>query len=122
LGAGVVKVGEAMSSLTLTDEQLAQKYGRRNLPPGAIIVDEPSELGYRCPKGHTGGDLVFSEFNDHLWCLICQKDYHYADDCHLIRPCWQTKEQFNEFVSGLPMKPKIIKGLLHFPDCDVPSA
>ena len=109
-----------MSSPTLTDEQLAEEYGRRNLPKCAVILDEPSELGYRCPRKHSFGYLTWSEFNDHLWCFACQKDYHYAADCELIKPCWASKKQFNEIVSRLPLKPRIVGGLLHFPDCEIP--
>ena len=35
-----------MASPTMTDEQIAEKYGRRNLPQGAVAFDQPQELGY----------------------------------------------------------------------------
>jgi len=104
----------------MTDEQIAEKYGRRELQKGSVILDEPGELGYRCPRKHSFDCLTWSEFNDHLWCYVCQKDYHYANDCELIRPCWESKKQFSEFVSRLPKKPRIIGGIMHFPDCEIP--
>ena len=99
-----------MSSPILTDEQLVEKYGRRK-PQGAIPVFEPQEFGYCCPKGHTGDYLTWSEFNDHIWCYKCQKDYHYAHDCTIQRMSWMTPKQFREFWATLPEKPKILKGV-----------
>lgn len=110
-----------MASLILTDEQLVEQFGRR-FPLGAkgiVILDEPSELGYQCPKGHKMGQLTWSEFNEHLWCYVCKIDYPSAD-CPMQRPCWETPRQFREFVSRLPFKPKIIKGVMHYPDCEIP--
>ena len=109
-----------MSSPTLTDDQLEKEYGRRNLPKGSIIFDQPFELGYQCPKGHKGENLVFSEFNDHIWCYECKKDYHYAADCRLKRMCWMSDEQWKDFIARLPMKPRILEGIQHFPDCQIP--
>ena len=108
-----------MSSPTLTDEQLEKEYGRRDLPLGAVIFDYPQELGYICPKGH-GDYLTWSEFKDHIWCYECHKDYHYATDCQLRRMCWMNDEQWRDFVAGLPMKPKILEGIQHFDDCEIP--
>lgn len=108
-----------MASLTLTDGELTIQYGRRDLPKGTIIFDEPSELGYQCPEGHKMGQLIWSEFNDHLWCYVCKLDYPSAE-CPMQRPCWETPKQFKEFISRLPFKPKIIKGVMHYPDCEIP--
>ena len=81
-----------------TDEQLKEKYGLR---PSGASIDYPQELGYRCPKGHS--ELEWSEFIDHIWCEECEKDYHYAQDCVLI------KHEFNP--KHLPEQPKIIEGI-----------
>ena len=109
-----------MSSPTLTNEQLTKEYGKRDLPPGAVAFDQPQELGYICPKGHGGDWLAWSEFNDHIWCYECEKDYHYATDCLLKRMCWMNDEQWLDFSGRLPIRPQIIKGIQHFPDCKVP--
>jgi len=106
-----------VSSLTLTDEQLEKEYGRR---PEGQPFDGPQELGYICPKGHGGDYLTWSEFNAHIWCYKCERDYHYAADCQLKRTCWMNDEQWKDFLTRLPMKPKVIEGIQHFPDCAVP--
>ena len=82
-----------------TDEQLAKKYGRRKT--GGIPLFEPQELGYRCSKGHSY--ITWSEFKDHIWCYECNQDYHYAQDCVLI------KCRFNP--ENLPMQPRMIKSI-----------
>jgi len=106
-----------MSSPTLTDRQLEEEYGRR---PAGQPLDYPQELGYICPKGHGGDWLTWSEFNEHIWCYKCKKDYHYTADCQLRRMCWMSDEQWQEFIARLPMKPKILEGIQHFPDCEIP--
>jgi len=109
-----------MASPTMTDEQIAEKYGRRNLPQGAVAFDQPQELGYVCPSGHTGDYLTWSEFNEHIWCYKCKKDYHYAIDCRLRHMCWMSDEQWNDFLNSLPMKPTVLEGIQHFSDCKIP--
>lgn len=52
---------------------------------GGIAIDEPCELGYRCPvcKNEPGPDaegnyderLCWSEYNSFLWCEVCNRDY-----------------------------------------------
>ena len=103
-----------MPSITLTDVQLAKEYGKRQ---SGQPLDEPQELGYVCPKGHTGDYLTWSEFKEHIWCFKCKKDYHYAPDCQLRRMCWMSDEQWSNFIARLPMIPTIIDGIQHFPDC-----
>lgn len=107
-----------MASPTLTDKQLEKEYGRR--PTGGTALDYPCELGYRCPEGHIGDILAWSEFKDHIWCPKCNKDYHYASDCKLMRMCWFDDEQWKEFFARLPMKPGVLEGIQHFPDCTIP--
>ena len=106
--------GGIMSSPRMKDKQLKKKFGMRAVGQS---FDQPCELGYQCPKGHIGEDLSWSEFNEHIWCPRCKKDYHYAKDCKLKRMCWMKEHQWLDFLSGLPMKPSIIKGIQHFGDC-----
>jgi hypothetical protein len=105
---------QTMASPTLTDKELELKYGRRS---SGTPIDFPHELGYICPKGHTGDYLDWSEFNDHIWCYQCKLDYHYAHDCHLKRMCWMSDKLWNNFINGLPIKPQILEGIQHFYDC-----
>src|SRR3990167_7580562 len=109
-----------MSSPRLGDEELAKVYGRRDLPKGAIPFDQPQELGYCCPEGHTGDYLEWSEFKEHIWCGKCQKDYHYALDCTFKRMCWMNKQQWQDFIASLPTTPIVLRGVQPFPDCAVP--
>ena len=108
-----------MASPTMTDEQIANKYGRRKTRPGLIILNEPSEEGYQCPKEHKMNEITWSEFNEHIWCYVCKIDYP-SKDCLMQRLCGETPKQFKTFISGLPFKPQIIKGVMHFPDCTIP--
>ncbi len=97
-----------MSSPTLTDRQIAKKYGRRT--PGAVSLFEPYEWGYGCPRGHRGELITWSEFNEHIWCHRCQLDYPSAD-CPMQRPGWMDPKEFQEFVSRLPFTPKVLSGV-----------
>ena len=97
-----------MASPTFTDEQLAKKYGRRT--PGVIPLLEPYEWGYRCPQGHKGELIIWSKFNNHIWCHKCQLDYP-SETCPLQRPSWMDPDEFGAFVSRLSFKPKIIPGV-----------
>lgn len=87
----------------MNDQELAQKFGRREYTP----VFDPSELGYHCPNGHTGNQITWSEFNEHIWCHACEKDYHYADECYLVRPLWMSQDQWEKFLESLPRRPEI---------------
>lgn len=107
-----------MASPRLTDKQIEKEYGRRQTD--AQPLDQPQELGYICPEGHGGDYLAWSEFKEHIWCDKCQKDYHYAVDCQLMRMCWYDDEQWKDFLTRLPMKPKVLEGIQHFPDCEIP--
>lgn len=86
-----------MSNDRFTDAELGEKYGFRG---HGTAIFEPQEHGYRCPKGHA--HLTWSEFQEHIWCYECEKDYHYAEDCIMIE---------NEYMPELPMKPRIIRGI-----------
>lgn len=100
-----------MLSPTLTDRQLAKRYGRRTT--GAVSLFEPFEWGYRCPAGHRGGLITWSEFNEHIWCQRCQLDYH-SSTCPMQRQSWMDPKGFREFVSRLPFKPKILPGIDYY--------
>lgn len=52
--------------------------------PDAVAIQEPSELGYRCPVCRNaprlpGGEpdprLTWSEYNAFVWCEVCDRDY-----------------------------------------------
>jgi hypothetical protein len=103
-----------MASPRCNDQELNNKYGKR---PSGVPIDLPQELGYVCPKGHGMDYLTWSEFNDHIWCYECNMDYHYAKDCRLQRMCWMTEIFFADFVKRLPIKPQILEGIGHYPDC-----
>lgn len=91
-----------MSNNKFSDKRLEVMFGTRS--EGTPIL-APQELGYRCPKGHS--HLAFSEFNEHIWCWICKKDYFYAD-CVLIKDTLNPK--------NLPQQPRIIEGITNFTD------
>jgi hypothetical protein len=96
-----------MASPTLTDQQLARQFGRRG--PGQPLF-EPQEFGYRCPKGHGGDHITWSEFKEHIWCYQCKLDYP-SKDCPIQRPSCMSRKDFNAFVRRLPFKPQIIPGV-----------
>ena len=99
-----------MSSPTLTDEQLAEQFGRR---PHGIPLFEPYEYGYRCPKGHRGVDISWSEFKEHIWCHKCGLDYP-TKDCPIKRLSWMKLKDFREFVNKLPFEAKVLQGIDHY--------
>jgi hypothetical protein len=53
--------------------------------PAAISIDQPCELGYRCPvckvpsgpypDGNYDERLSWSEYNSFIWCCVCNRDY-----------------------------------------------
>jgi len=98
-----------MSSPKLTDEEIAEKYGRR---AGGQPLFEPFELGYRCPQGHKGDSITWSEFNEHIWCFKCQLDY-LSMDCPMQRPGWMKPDDFKRDIAKLPFKPKVLPGVDH---------
>lgn len=98
-----------MSSPTLTAEKLAEKHGRRS---GGQPLFEPFELGYRCPQGHKGECITWSEFNEHIWCFKCQLDYP-SKDCPMQRPGWMKPEDFKRDISKFPFKAKVLPGVDH---------
>jgi len=64
--------------------ELAEKIvGKRDLPEGTIIFDQPFELGYHCPvcdydiekNGEFDERLTWSEYNGFVFCYTCNKDY-----------------------------------------------
>ncbi|KKN86951.1 hypothetical protein LCGC14_0262200 [marine sediment metagenome] len=100
-----------MASPTLTDKQLTERYGKR--APGAVSLFAPYEWGYRCPKGHRGENITWSEFKQHIWCYKCQLDYP-SMDCTMQRPSWMEPDEFKSFVAKLPFKPRILPGVDHY--------
>lgn len=91
----------------LTDRQLEKIYGKRG---SGTALFEPWELGYRCPRGHRGSHITWSEFNHHIWCYKCQLDY-LSNTCPIQRPSWQGKEDFEKTIARLPFKPRVIRGM-----------
>jgi len=84
-----------------SDEELREQFGvRRTGTP----VFEPQEWGYRCPKGHS--HIAWSEFKKHIWCYVCELDYHYAKDCVLIKDKYNPKD--------LSEQPRIIIGISNY--------
>lgn len=94
---------EVENKLTKRELKIKKKFGVRP-HKGAIPIDEPMELGYRCPKGHA--NITWSEFKEHIWCYKCKKDFHYADECVMI------KHRFNP--KDLPKQPKMIYGIANY--------
>lgn len=92
-----------MASPRYSDQELERRYSRR--PAVGIPLFEPYEFGYHCPCGHT--HLTWSEFQDHLWCYTCEKDYHYAEDCYLVRPERMPDTAWEQFLKSLRKRPPI---------------
>lgn len=107
-GEGSCPIGEIRRALLRREheDKVCQEFGRREagLLPGGIILDTPPELGYRCPAGHSYID--WSEFNDHVWCHRCNRDFHYARECVLV------EDRHNP--QNLPEQPRIIKGVANW--------
>lgn len=82
---------------------------RTRRPTDGVAFDEPGVLGYLCPKLHGGGDLTWSEWEEHLWCYKCEIDYP-SKDCPKQRPGWMSDEIWEMVNSGLPFKPVILPG------------
>ena len=67
--------------MTSTNERAESLMGRRS---GGFPIDQPCELGFRCPvclvpamdhDGEPNDLLQWSEYNGFLWCPECDKDY-----------------------------------------------
>jgi len=54
-----------------SDKQLKKLFGMR---PSGIAIFEPMELGWVCPI-KPEHEIGWSEFNKHIWCYQCKKDY-----------------------------------------------
>lgn len=99
-----------------TDIELKEKYGLR-FPEGraGTILDEPFELGFKCPRDHT--HITWSEFREHVWCYECKMDYHYSI-CPIQRPCWMKAKLWRIMYGNYPNKFNIQKGRVHpYGDC-----
>lgn len=63
-----------------TNKRAGELLGYRT---NGISIDAPCELGYHCPvckyeletNGSFDERLTWSEYNDFLWCSVCDKDY-----------------------------------------------
>jgi len=93
-----------------SDKELEELFGMRHT---GTSIDEPQELGYRCPEGHS--HITWSEFKSHIWCYVCEKDYHSTRHCVIIKDKHNPK--------NLPEQPRIIEGIdnwtedgIHFND------
>lgn len=70
---------------TMTEHSKNERAGRlMGLRPDAVALQEPSELGYRCPvcqnlprlpSGELDPRLTWSEYNAFVWCEVCDRDY-----------------------------------------------
>lgn len=65
------------------NEKAEKIVGLRKIPKNAIIFYQPCELDYHCPvckyknvvNGNYDERLEWSEYNDFIWCRVCNKDY-----------------------------------------------
>jgi len=58
-----------------SDKELELLFGKRETEiKDAIILFDAAELGWLCPVD-PAHDITWSEFNEHIWCYDCQKDY-----------------------------------------------
>ena len=68
---------------TSKNEYAKKVVGLRKLPKNTIIFDQPCELDYHCPvckydnivNGNYDERLEWSEYNEFIWCSVCNKDY-----------------------------------------------
>ena len=81
----------------------------------ACAVFEPSELGYLCPKKHRASNIQWSEFKEHIWCCVCEKDYP-SKDCLLQIPDYWTETDWEKHIKGLPFKANVLPGVLKTED------
>jgi hypothetical protein len=83
--------------------------------PNGNALFEPSELGYLCPKKHRASNISWSEFQEHVWCCKCEKDYK-SKDCLLQRPDYWTVEEWDRFIKAMPFKANVIRGVMKIKD------
>lgn len=95
-----------MASPCMSDEEIRKQYGERP-HKGAIPLFEPGEFGYQCPMGHSGDNITWSEFNDHLWCDKCKMDYP-TERCPIARPCWMSDKDWLQHLRQLSFTPIIL--------------
>jgi len=93
-----------MGNKRMNDSELKESFGMRE---SGNPIHFPQEMGYRCPKGHA--HIEWSEFKEHIWCYVCETDFHYSKDCVL------GESKFNP--KNLPTQPRIIPDVKLWSDC-----
>lgn len=77
------KLEQKIIDKTSKNEYAKKIVGLRKIPKNATILDQPFELDYHCPvckyENVVNGDydqrLEWSEYNEFIWCSVCNKDY-----------------------------------------------
>jgi hypothetical protein len=89
-----------LSNDFFTDEQLKEKFGMR--PTDGIPLFSPIELGWICliDEHH---ETTWSEYQSHLWCYDCQKDYFTLLCPKIVNPYASEKVVAEEMASLKPL-------------------
>lgn len=68
--------------------------------PDGVPLDQPSELGYRCPVGKQH-HIEWSEYNGMIWCRTCNVDW-LSPQC--MPDLKNATEIFLDIVEGMKAK------------------